>query len=141
MVVCPSCKEKIDTQDNKVCPSCGWQFNIVDKGVSIVKPAARPKIQVEIDLGITVDRTASSELFQTGIQETLGIMLTQVEAKAKKVVVYLASHGDIDEGQNPILHTDGGSPDQAINDMKKIIFDEQQKNILPLLNLGEEVKK
>lgn len=35
---------------------------------------------------------------------------------------------------------------EAINDIlpmmnKKIIFDEQQKNILPLLNLGEEVKK
>jgi membrane protease subunit HflK len=24
---------------------------------------------------------------------------------------------------------------------KKIIFDEQQRNIMPLLNLGEEVKK
>jgi membrane protease subunit HflK len=35
---------------------------------------------------------------------------------------------------------------EAINEIlpkmnKKIIFDEQQKNILPLLNLGEEVKK
>jgi membrane protease subunit HflK len=35
---------------------------------------------------------------------------------------------------------------EAINDIlpkinKKIIFDEEQKNIVPLLNLGEEVKK
>jgi membrane protease subunit HflK len=35
---------------------------------------------------------------------------------------------------------------EAINEIlpkisKKIIFDEKQKNIMPLLNLGEEVKK
>ena len=68
-----------------------------------MRPAARPKIQCEVDLAATVDRTGSSERFQTGISETYAIIVSQVEAKAREVKCWLASHGDLDEDQEFII--------------------------------------
>ncbi len=49
-------------------------------------------------------------------------ILVQVAAKARAVKCWLASHGDLDEGQDFVIHTDGGTPEQAIEDIKKIAY-------------------
>jgi len=120
---CPSCQEPCDPSAD-TCPSCGWRFNrtVGRPGPSIVRPAVRPKIQCEVDLATTVDRTGSSERFQTGIPRTYEMIVSQVRAKARSVKCWLQSHGDLDEGQKPIIHTDGGTPDQAVKDIKKISY-------------------
>lgn len=120
---CPSCQLQIEASAD-VCPSCGWRFNTGGgkPGPSLVRPAARPKIQCEVQLAATVDRTGSSEPFQVGIPMTFEMIVNQVAAKARSVKCWLASHGDLDEGQEFVVHTDGGSPDQAIEDIKKIVY-------------------
>jgi hypothetical protein len=75
-----------------------------------------------VDLATTVDRTGSSEHFQTGIPKTYEVIVSQVAAKARSVKCWLASHGDLDEGQDFIIHTDAGTPEQAIEDIKKIAY-------------------
>ena len=87
-----------------------------------VRPAARPKIQCEVDLGIGVDTTGSSEAFRTGIPDAAARIMKSVEAKARQVRIWLQSHGDLDEGQNMVLHTDGGSVAQAIDDINKLTY-------------------
>ena len=123
MKPCPSCQAEINDSAD-ICPKCGWKFVSLGMkpGPSIVRPAARPKIQCEVDLAATVDRTGSSQPFQTGIPMTYEMIVTQVAAKARSVKCWLASHGDLDEGQAFVLHTDAGTPDQAIADLKKVLY-------------------
>lgn len=123
MVFCPSCQSEVEASTD-VCSSCGWKFNrtLGKPGISIVRPATRPKIQCEVDLAATVDRTGSSLRFQVGIPKTFEMIVTQVGSKARSVKCWLGSHGDLDEGQTFIIHTDGGSPEQAIEDIKKISY-------------------
>lgn len=121
--MCPSCQSQVDASAD-VCQTCGWRFNTGAgaSGPSLVRPAARPKIQCEVDLATTVDRTGSSERFQTGIPKTYEMIVKQVSAKARSVRCWVASHGDLDEGQDFVIHTDGGAPDQAIQDVKQIVY-------------------
>ena len=123
MMYCPSCQTQVNPSVD-VCPSCGWRFNtsIGKPGPSIVRPATRPKIQCEVDLAVTIDRTGSSERFQTGIPLTYEMIVNQVKAKAREVKCWVGSHGDLDEGQDFVIHTDAGTPEQAIDDVKKISY-------------------
>jgi hypothetical protein len=89
---------------------------------TLIRPASRPKMQVDIDLAVTVDRTGSSDRFRTGIPITLEAIVTQIEGKARSVRCWLQSHGDQDDGQFPLLHTDGGTPNQAVDDCKRITY-------------------
>lgn len=118
---CPSCQAAVDDAAD-ICLKCGWKFQPNPVTQPIVRPSPRPKIQVEVDLGITVDRTGSSEQFQTGIPMTAETIIRQVAAKARSVACWAQSHGDFDDAQDIILHTDGGTPDQAIEDIKKITY-------------------
>ncbi|MBN1516001.1 hypothetical protein JXA32_05485 [Candidatus Sumerlaeota bacterium] len=88
----------------------------------LFNPASRPKIQCEVDLAVTVDRTGSSERFQSGIGAAYEIIASQVAAKARDVKCWVQTHGDLDEGQEIIMHTDAGTPEQAIDDIKKISY-------------------
>jgi hypothetical protein len=87
-----------------------------------VRPAARPKIQSDVELAATVDRTGSSEPFAVGIPLTYETIVKQVAAKARSVKCWVASHGDLDLSEPFVLHTDGGTPEQAIEDVKKITY-------------------
>lgn len=87
-----------------------------------MRSALRPKIPVEVDLAVTVDRTGSSEQFATGIPATFETICKQVQAKAASCKVWLQSHGDLDEGQEPVLLTNGGSGEQAVSDIRSIRF-------------------
>ena len=123
MMYCPSCQTQVNASTD-VCPSCGWRFNATSgkPAQSIVRPATRPKIQCQVDLAATVDRTGSSLRFQTGIPQTYEMIVSQVKPKVRKVNCWLASHGDLEEDQDFIIHTDAGTPEQAIEDIKKISF-------------------
>lgn len=120
---CPSCQTQVDVAGD-ACSACGWKFNTspTTPANSIVRAATRPKIQCELDLAVTVDRTGSSERFQTGIPKTYEMIVTQVAAKAREVRCFVGSHGDLDEGQEFCLHTDAGTPEQAIEDVRKIVY-------------------
>ena len=121
---CPSCQNEVETSEDKKCPSCGWNFDATPaQPGSIVQPARRPKIQCDVELGITVDRTGSTKPFEVGVPLTLEIILKQVMTKARSVTCTLQSHGDKDEGQECILHTDKGTPEQTLDDIKAIPFE------------------
>lgn len=123
MMSCPSCQAQVDASAG-VCPACGWKFNagVGNISSSLVCPATRPKIQCEVDLAVTVDRTGSSEPFKVGIPKTLEEILQQLKAKTREVKVWLITHGDFDDGQDIIMHTSGGTPEQAIEDIKKVSY-------------------
>jgi len=53
---------------------------------------------------------------------TAKLVLELVGARARNVKCWVQSHGDLDEGQEFVLHTDGGIPEQAIEDIRKIIY-------------------
>jgi len=122
-MICPSCQVQVDASAD-VCPTCGWKFNVGGgkPGPSLVRPAARPKIQTEVELAATVDRTGSSKPFEVGIPKTFELIVKQVAAKARSVKCWVASHGDLDEGQAFVIHTDGGAPEQAIEDIKRVTY-------------------
>jgi hypothetical protein len=84
--------------------------------------ATRPKIPCEVALAVTVDRTGSSKAFEKGIPLTAELVLKQVSGKARAVKVYVQTHGDLDLGENMVLHTDGGTPEQALKDIGSIAF-------------------
>jgi hypothetical protein len=88
----------------------------------VIKAAARPKIQCEVDIAFVIDRTGSSQKFQTGIPLTAEIVLKQVAAKARSVRCWVQSHGDLDMGEQPVLHSDASSPEQAMADIKSIAY-------------------
>ena len=122
-ITCPSCQFSVlDTA--VMCPNCAWMF--VSSGglvqTSLVKPAPRPKIQTEVDLAVTVDRTGSSENFRIGIPLTLETIFNQVAAKAKRTRCWLQTHGDLDLDEQFVLHTDAGTPEQAIAAVKQITY-------------------
>ncbi len=125
MKCCPSCQTEL-SGPVAACPFCGYRLSgsvIRPGGSSVVRPAVRPKIQCEVDLGAQFDRTGSSRMFATGIPLTYKTIVRQVAAKARSVKCWVGSHGDLDEGQDFIIHTDAGTPEQAIEDVEKIVFD------------------
>ena len=120
---CPSCQHRMESVAD-MCPLCGWSFamQLPSQGQSLVRPAERPKLQCEVELAITIDRTGSSQTFQTGIAKTCGIILKQGAVKARSMRCWVASHGDLDKGQAFIIHTDGGTPEQALADVEGIVY-------------------
>ena len=123
MTYCPSCQTQVDSSVD-TCASCGWRFSTTGAkaGPTLVQVATRPKIQCKVDLAVTVDRTGSSQRFQNGIPMTFEMIATQVEAKAREVICWVASHGDLDEGQDFIVHTDAGTVQQAVADIRGISY-------------------
>ena len=122
---CPSCNKPSVANNEAICPGCGWQFKagVGKGGVSIVRPAVRPKIPCEVQIAITDDRTGSSDQFKLGIPVTVEGILTPVVAKAREVKVWLQTHGDLDEGQDMVLLVDGGTPEDAKKAVQGVVYD------------------
>lgn len=120
-VNCPSCLSATELL-TAVCAKCGWVFKRPGVLPTIPQPAVRPKIPCNVTLGMTIDRTGSSQAFSVGIPLTFEMILRQVAVKARSVTVGLQSHGDLDLGENMILLTDQGTPDQAIDDVRRIVY-------------------
>lgn len=120
---CPSCQAEVKKSAG-TCNVCGWSFDETpQKSAVAVRPAARPKIQAEVEVGFDVDRTGSSQQFARGIPVTAELILRQLEAKARKVTCRVQTHGDIDEGQLPILVVEEAGVDQALGEIKKITYE------------------
>lgn len=120
-IPCQFCQSPVDHTASS-CSACGSNFHSAPQ-MSVIRPAGRPKMQVEVELAITVDRTGSSLRFAQGIGKSVPIITSQIEGKARKLTVWLQSHGDEDYGQSPVLLTNGGTADQASQDLSKIVFD------------------
>jgi len=120
---CPSCQASVKKTDD-TCNVCGWSFSdSAQQTNSVVRPAARPKIQAEIELTLAIDRTGSSKQFATGIPLTSELILEQLEEKARKVTCRVQTHGDQDEGQMPILAVEGATVKQALEEIRKITYE------------------
>ena len=122
MNYCPSCQTQVnDSMD--VCPSCGYKLIPSNENHSptIVRPATRPKIQCEVEIAWLHDRTGSGEKWKEGATKTAKNIGDQVGVKARSQKWYVISHGDEDFKEIPILHTDGGTLEQAIKDIDMIV--------------------
>lgn len=123
---CPNCKSTIGLNADGNCSACncsiGKTTTSFQKQTTLIRPAPRPKLQVEVDVAITIDRTGSSLKFQTGIPQTVDIILPHLQAKARSLKVWVQSHGDEDFGQHPVMHTAGGSAEQALADVRAITY-------------------
>ena len=51
------------------------------------------------------------------------LILDPIKDKARGVTVWLQTHGDRETGQDEVLLTDGGTPDQTIADAASIVYD------------------
>lgn len=136
MKYCPLCQTYIDESESK-CSECGYNFNSANHGseldskngsdskivpAGIVQPGRRPKIQVLVELATLIDRTGSSKEFEVGIPKAFETIARFVEAKARSVSFYTATHGDKDEGQEFALLTNSATIDQAISDVNDIDY-------------------
>lgn len=120
---CPSCQNSVDPKINAKCPACGLSLKPVSVG-SAVKPAARPKLPVDLTVAVDIDITGSSNNWTSGIADFTKTVLKGVEAKAASVTCFLVSHGDIDCGQDPTIVSSGVPADDAIADVQSLAFDQ-----------------
>ena len=120
---CPSCQTSVKKADD-TCKVCGWSFSDSTQTTNaVVRPAARPKIQAEIELAFAIDRTGSSKQFATGIPLTSEMILKQLEEKARKITCRVQTHGDQDEGQMPIMVIEDVTAKQALKEIRKITYE------------------
>lgn len=118
---CPCCHAQMENEV-RVCPECGGQIEAAAPSAPPLRRAQRPKIQCSVDLGVQVDRTGSSAEFQSGINLALQMILAALVKKVRSVNIWLASHGDLDTGQQFVVHTDSGTPEEALEDLKGVTF-------------------
>jgi len=88
-----------------------------------VMPAARPKVPCDVQLCIEIDHTGSTQKFELGVPESLAIILKLISTKARRVTVWVIVHGDHDAGQQEEVLLDGGTPEQAIEAVKRIKYE------------------
>lgn len=126
MTNCPTCSTHVDPSTTNNCPACGTDLaaglGAAIIGPGVVRAGARPKVQCEVVVAYALDRTDSGGRFQAGVNQIVEIISKQVAAKAREVKVYVQTHGDLDEGQLPVLLTDGDFVGQAIQDVRSIVF-------------------
>ena len=78
MTLCPPCQSILPGPLPPACPTCGAalgatigaarkQGSLLVPKMPSIRPAPRPKLPVEVTLGIEIDRTGSSAAFQAGI--------------------------------------------------------------------------
>ncbi len=131
-VMCPSCQSVFTGTAPPTCAKCGATLtpgttrgagaSLPRTALPTFRPAARPKLPVEVTLGIEIDRTGSSAAYSAGIGTSCEMLLGALTAKAKGVTVFVGTHGDLECGEDPVLHTAGGTPEQALADIRAISF-------------------
>jgi hypothetical protein len=121
--ICPSCQSPMDLQQT-ACPSCGYAMDQLPTTVchSVVRPPER-RIPVYVQTAVQLDRTASSLGFERGIHVSFEAYLQTLTDQVSEVKVWVGSHGDLDEGQEHMMHLEEGTPEQALSEVKSIVFD------------------
>ena len=133
---CPYCNFPIDPSISSLCPVCGndtgsviacsqtmppsSSTSLISK--SVIRSVAYPKHPVEVQIAFTIDRTGSSSQFTVGIKKTCKTILDYLVTKAQLVTCWVQSHGDLDYNEKNVLHTDAGTPDQAMKAIESITF-------------------
>jgi hypothetical protein len=140
-IPCPYCQSFVE-DSAACCSACGSNLQRAPQ-MSVVRPAGRPKMQSDVELSLLVDRTGSSHRFSRGIVNSVPIITEQIERKARKLTVWLQSHGDEDYGQFPVLLTNGGTAEQALRDLRTIVFegggDEEEHHLSAIENMANSV--
>jgi len=119
MDICLKCGNRLFSDG--VCSVCGSVFSNNNSGIS-VGSVSRPKVQSEVELAFVIDSTDSTSEFSAGVLKTAKILLDKLSLNARRVCCWLVGYGDKDFGQEPVLLTDCGMPDQVLEDMRQIIF-------------------
>ena len=121
--ICPSCQTRMDPNEDS-CPHCGYAVTNLPVPVcqSVVRPARR-RMPVRIQQAAQIDRTGSSLDFERGIHLSFELFLKELTAQVSEVRVSLASHGDLDFGQDHIMHLEDGTPEEALRECRAIIFE------------------
>ncbi len=126
-IFCNGCQKLVTPGDDGRCPACGATAAPGPAASSApsftVRPAARPKVTPVVEIGITADRTASTAAFAQGVKKSLPLILGPVKERARGVTVWLQTHGDRETGQDEVLLTDSGTPDQAMADAETIVYE------------------
>jgi len=126
-IFCNGCQKLVAPNNDGRCPACGEASTARPRSPAspsfTVRPAARPKVMPVVEIGITIDRTGSTSAFAEGVKKILPMIFDPVRAKARGVTVWLQTHGDRETGQDEVLLTDGGTPDQAIADAATIVYE------------------
>jgi hypothetical protein len=121
--MCPSCQSEVEPLSGNICPRCAWTFDVIGAPIAtLVKPARTPKIQVRVDLVFQIDRTGSSAEFSEGIPMAAELIIKPIQAKARELRCWVATHGDLDYDEKYVLLTDNGTPEQALDDIRKISY-------------------
>lgn len=125
MTLCPSCGTAVDTTANASCPVCAWDLcgTTAGRPATVIQPAARPKLPVDVIVGLGIDITGSSGPFANGIRGNTQVLLPPIEAKAATVRVTVQTHGDEDDGQFPTLVADSVSVAEAVAAVQALHFD------------------
>ena len=126
-ILCNGCQKSVTPNKEGRCPACGAASPGRPRSPSspsfTVRPAPRPKVMPVVEIGFTTDRTGSTAAFAEGVKKSLPLILDPIKDKARGVTVWLQTHGDRDTGQDEVLLTDGGTPDQAIADAESIVYE------------------
>ena len=126
-IFCNGCQKLVTPNKRGRCPACGGVSAPRPRSSALpsftVRPAARPKVMPVVEIGITIDRTGSTSAFAEGVKKSLSLILDPLKDKARGVTVWLQTHGDRETGQDEVLLTDCGTPDQAVADAATIVFE------------------
>jgi hypothetical protein len=111
-VQCPSCSAAL--ADSPECGACGFRFRGSSRPVpSAIRGITRARLPLKLNLVVDIDRTGSSVPFRSGIATLIGGLLRDVTARVAELAVTIATHGDLDDGQEMVLLADRQDADQA----------------------------
>jgi hypothetical protein len=92
-----------------------------------ISPSPEPRLRrnaaVRVRIGLAIDRTASSNAFQQGVLQTVGNLFEALEKKSVAVEVWVQTHGDLDEGQLPLLICSGNDTATALSEIAAISYE------------------
>lgn len=88
---------------------------------TIATALSRPK-QGKMTFVVDVDRTGSSKAFQVGIPKTFKLIGEEIKKIVIDIDTYLISHGDLDFGQEIVLHVDSGTIDETAEEIERIFY-------------------
>lgn len=123
MLSCVNCERSIP-DGAAACQNCGYKIVHASRSLTLHRPSPAAPITRHIsgELAVTVDRTGSTKAFEKGIPLILAMLFQTLAPLVGVIKVWLQAHGDLDEGQNPLLLTDGGTPEQALQDLQQIQY-------------------
>lgn len=87
------------------------------------EPRLRRNAAVRVRIGLAIDRTASSNAFQQGVLQAAGNLFEALEKKSVAVEVWVQTHGDLDEGQLPLLICGGSDTATALAEIAGITYE------------------